>query len=328
MTTACATWCGTDDWPEGGTVWFPDDVTANHGFCSAACYDAGKPLHSASKPPGEPPHECPSCDLDDSVKVPAGKLLASTPIKRPPGEPVPDERWQRFNDTTGALSWNRRSAAEHPDRCVCQNETTPHKHYDYAPHACARCGDCNSYRPAVEPAPGGALPLPGPPATATATAEDFAAIILAGLQDKPSSEGNYDASLEWTANMVAEAQDTLRRDLAEARTALAHAEQLAKLANDQCEYMSKDRASILARLAVTVGALEVAGAEFFHLAETSTCVCDEDGYDGMVCECAGDGRDSDGMATMDGCAHCAAFHHERAISAALAPTGAPSAKEM
>jgi hypothetical protein len=62
------------------------------------------------------------------------------------------ERWQRFNDTTGALNWNYRSAAEHPDRCVCQDESTPHKHYpQHAGHPCARC-KCEAYRPAV-PAP-------------------------------------------------------------------------------------------------------------------------------------------------------------------------------
>ncbi len=47
-------------------------------------------------------------------------------------------RSKRFNDTTGALTWNYRSASLHPDRCECQApETTPHKHYDEAPYACA-----------------------------------------------------------------------------------------------------------------------------------------------------------------------------------------------
>lgn len=60
------------------------------------------------------------------------------------------ERLERFNDTTGALTWNYRSAAEHPDRCTCQGtETTPHKHYDHAPYNCARCLECKSYTPAV-----------------------------------------------------------------------------------------------------------------------------------------------------------------------------------
>ena len=60
-------------------------------------------------------------------------------------------RSRRFNDTTGALSWRYRSAAEHPDRCVCQNESTPHKHYSDPPYSCARCGSarCARYRPAI-----------------------------------------------------------------------------------------------------------------------------------------------------------------------------------
>jgi hypothetical protein len=63
------------------------------------------------------------------------------------------ERSERFNDTTGCLSWNYRSAAEHPDRCVCQGDAsdpraaTPHKHYRFPPHACARCA-CEAYVPA------------------------------------------------------------------------------------------------------------------------------------------------------------------------------------
>lgn len=71
-------------------------------------------------------------------------------------------RWQRFNDSTGALSWNHRSAAEHPDRCVCQgDDTTPHKHYDDDPrHGCARCSKCKRYRPAVG---AGAVPPPEEP---------------------------------------------------------------------------------------------------------------------------------------------------------------------
>jgi hypothetical protein len=63
------------------------------------------------------------------------------------------ERWRSFNESTGALTWNYRSATQHPDRCVCQDETTPHKHYTDDPkHPCARCG-CTEYRPAL-PGPG------------------------------------------------------------------------------------------------------------------------------------------------------------------------------
>jgi hypothetical protein len=63
------------------------------------------------------------------------------------------KRSRRFNDTTGALTWNYRSANLHPDRCVCQEKPdaypgTPHKHYDKPPHACGRC-HCTAYTPAV-----------------------------------------------------------------------------------------------------------------------------------------------------------------------------------
>ena len=63
------------------------------------------------------------------------------------------ERSRAFNDSTGALSWGRRSANEHPHRCVCQAREmgryagTPHKHYAEAPHMCARC-ECRAYEPA------------------------------------------------------------------------------------------------------------------------------------------------------------------------------------
>lgn len=73
-----------------------------------------------------------------------------------PTPPIFTQRSHRFDDTTGALSWNYRSASLHPDRCVCQElETgeyagTPHKHYDEPPHECARC-ECTGYRPALLP---------------------------------------------------------------------------------------------------------------------------------------------------------------------------------
>lgn len=51
------------------------------GYC-AAC-------HAPTTPE---PHICPSCDLDDSIKVPPGKLLASTPIRKP-AEPPLCEPW-------------------------------------------------------------------------------------------------------------------------------------------------------------------------------------------------------------------------------------------
>lgn len=84
--------------------------------------------------------------------------------RRPPwGDPVKElvvrtreiraanakRRSERFNDTTGAFTWNHRSAQEHPDRCRCQDEATPHKHYPEPPHSCARCSACSAYSPAV-----------------------------------------------------------------------------------------------------------------------------------------------------------------------------------
>lgn len=59
------------------------------------------------------------------------------------------ERSEQFNNTTGALSWKYRSATLHPDRCICQNEVIPHKHYSEPPYACARCNECKAYSPAV-----------------------------------------------------------------------------------------------------------------------------------------------------------------------------------
>jgi hypothetical protein len=63
--------------------------------------------------------------------------------------------WSRgkfFNDSTGCLSWNYQSASLHPDRCVCQEGVTPHKHYDEPPHDCARCLECKGYTPVLSEA--------------------------------------------------------------------------------------------------------------------------------------------------------------------------------
>jgi hypothetical protein len=76
--------------------------------------------------------------------------------KAPPAPPAPamPARCTRFNDTTGALTWNYQSASLHPDRCKCQgNDPTPHKHYDEPPYACARCVKCEAYEPAVPEPP-------------------------------------------------------------------------------------------------------------------------------------------------------------------------------
>jgi hypothetical protein len=92
--------------------------------------------------------------LEAALPLPAGR---ETP------ETHEDKRlwgWARFNETTGSLSWDRRSAADHPDRCVCQgNDFTPHKHHgDTRNHACARCF-CKGYQPAHVSKQAGETPL-------------------------------------------------------------------------------------------------------------------------------------------------------------------------
>jgi len=64
-----------------------------------------------------------------------------------------------FNDETACL----RGGNRHRDRCTCQRaETgpaadTPHKHHaEEAPFSCARCVECDAYKPALE------LPCGGP----------------------------------------------------------------------------------------------------------------------------------------------------------------------
>lgn len=66
------------------------------------------------------------------------------------------ERWRHFNDTVGAFGYisalGRTGANLHPDRCVCQSDDpTPHKHRAEPPHTCARCLECQGYRPAILP---------------------------------------------------------------------------------------------------------------------------------------------------------------------------------
>lgn len=86
-----------------------------------------------------------------------------------------EERSRRFNETTGVFGYMSKSGVRggnhHPDRCRCQGDpfrgdgagsnealrrgahnrdpyadTTPHKHYDRPPFACARCS-CDRYLP-------------------------------------------------------------------------------------------------------------------------------------------------------------------------------------
>lgn len=66
--------------------------------------------------------------------------------------PSATERSQRFNNTCGVRGYTSANgptgADRHPDRCICQNETTPHKHYDRPSFTCARCLECDGYTPA------------------------------------------------------------------------------------------------------------------------------------------------------------------------------------
>ncbi len=100
-----------------------------------------------------------TCRKCGSANRSAGCLKCGAITSKPRAEQqtVPDapkpltlgERSARFNDTTGALTWNYCSASMHPDRCQCQEpETTPHKHHDEPPYECARC-KCEAYKPAV-----------------------------------------------------------------------------------------------------------------------------------------------------------------------------------
>lgn len=69
-------------------------------------------------------------------------------------EDVDHARLNRINNEGGALSWCGRSFALHPDRCECQgDDPIPHRHYDEAPHSCARCIECKAYVPVSGGAP-------------------------------------------------------------------------------------------------------------------------------------------------------------------------------
>jgi len=83
-----------------------------------------------------------------SADVTPEVLAGSTPAR------TNAERSKYFSDTCGGLGYTTKDgptgAHRHPDRCICQgNEATPHKHYDYPPYSCARCGACKAYEPAV-----------------------------------------------------------------------------------------------------------------------------------------------------------------------------------
>ena len=75
-------------------------------------------------------------------------LRAYDAIGKIRAEDVPHDRLDRINGEGGALSWCGRSFAMHPDRCTCQGtDPIPHRHYDQAPHRCARCLQCEAYSP-------------------------------------------------------------------------------------------------------------------------------------------------------------------------------------
>jgi hypothetical protein len=69
-----------------------------------------------------------------------------------------EERRRVFHETCGAFGYisarGPTGANHHPDRCTCQgDDTTPHKHYNNPPYACARCGKCNAYTPLLVSTP-------------------------------------------------------------------------------------------------------------------------------------------------------------------------------
>ena len=93
-------------------------------------------------------------DLDkvkDDIRI---VLKAYNAIGKIRAEDVPMDRLYRINNEGGALSWCGHSFCLHPDRCECQgDDPIPHRHYDYAPYNCARCGRCNGYSPVRDGAP-------------------------------------------------------------------------------------------------------------------------------------------------------------------------------
>ena len=90
---------------------------------------------------------------DDNNRLRAAKA-AHEAVGRLHVDGVDVERMRKFNNSVGALGYvsvrGITGANHHPDRCKCQEiDPTPHKHYDTAPHNCARCMKCESYDPAI-----------------------------------------------------------------------------------------------------------------------------------------------------------------------------------
>jgi putative FmdB family regulatory protein len=92
-------------------------------------------------------YECDACKRAFEFE----QKISDPPLQRCP-LPDPrtvDERQKSFDSAGGAMSWNYRSFAIHPDRCVCQGtDSTPHRHYE-EDHSCARCIKCTKYQPQI-----------------------------------------------------------------------------------------------------------------------------------------------------------------------------------
>lgn len=99
-------------------------------------------------------YECSGCKRSFEVE----QKMSDPPIQKCPlpSARTVEDRWATFESAGGAISWNHRPYYEHPDRCVCQGrDPYPHRHRsaeDSDPkHSCARCVECNEYRPVDAP---------------------------------------------------------------------------------------------------------------------------------------------------------------------------------
>ncbi len=200
----------------------------------------------------------------------AGKPLH--PVSKPPGEP-PHE------------------VPPPTPRAICT-----HPGFDESGR-CHTCGDvvalavpCGFAKTmSAMSAPGSALPLPGPSELQTGDECPMCKRpVWAGKCGRSPMEGECDEP--------GGTECTLRRNLAEARTALAEERDIARRYARQLEDRACDIADLRARLAVTVGALERANGLLRRYL-----------YDGCACIDLSEGD----------CAICAE------TLAALAPTGAP-----
>ena len=105
---------------------------------------------SPAGPIAEPRHECPSCDLDDSVKVPPGKLLKSTPIKRPGAEPTPTHDPDCVSPLAGPADTQREARCMKCGTTAMRGATVCGACAS-APQEAPRCGTCG-WSPPLDPA--------------------------------------------------------------------------------------------------------------------------------------------------------------------------------